>query len=51
MKSSDTVRKTADLVIQAFQTVPRDLSDTHIFHIDCGNEFKNQVIDETTGSL
>lgn len=38
--------KTADLITQAFQTVPRDLSDTRIFHIDCGNEFKNQVINK-----
>ena len=39
--------KTADLVKQAFQSVKGNLKDTQIFHIDRGNEFKNQTIDET----
>lgn len=39
--------KTADLVKQAFQTVPGDLRDICIFHTDRGNEFKNRTIDET----
>ena len=39
--------KTAQLVKQAFQTVHGNLGDIHIFHTDRGNEFKNQLIDET----
>lgn len=39
--------KTADLVKQAFQTVPGDLRDICIFHTDRGNEFENRAIDET----
>lgn len=43
--------KTADLVKQAFQTVTGDLRDIRIFHTDRGNEFKNNLIDETLESF
>ena len=39
--------KTARLVKEAFMTVNGSLKDVHIFHTDRGNEFKNQLIDET----
>lgn len=39
--------KTAKLVKQAFMTVSENLGNIHIFHTDRGNEFKNQLIDET----
>ena len=39
--------KTALLVKQAFQTVNGNLKDIQIFHTDRGNEFKNQLIEET----
>jgi putative transposase len=39
--------KTSQLVKQAFMTVNGDLKNIHIFHTDRGNEFKNQLIDET----
>lgn len=39
--------KTANLVKQAFQTVPGNLKNIRIFHTDRGNEFKNHLIDET----
>lgn len=39
--------KTALLVKQAFQTVKGSLGEIQIFHTDRGNEFKNQLIDET----
>lgn len=39
--------KTAKLVKQAFMTVSGNLENIHIFHTDRGNEFKNQLIDET----
>lgn len=39
--------KIANLVKQAFQTVPGNLKDIRIFHTDRGNEFKNNLIDET----
>lgn len=39
--------KTAQLVKQAFMTVNGNLKNIHIFHTDRGNEFKNQLIDET----
>ncbi|SEW16313.1 Transposase InsO and inactivated derivatives [[Clostridium] fimetarium] len=40
-------RKTAALVKQAFMSVKENLGDINIFHTDRGNEFKNQMIDET----
>ena len=39
--------KTALLVKQAFQTVNGNLKDIQIFYTDRGNEFKNQLIEET----
>lgn len=39
--------KTAKLVKQAFMTVKGSLESIHIFHTDRGNEFKNQLIEET----
>ena len=33
--------KTAELVKQAFRKVEGNLSESHIFHTDRGNEFKN----------
>ena len=40
-------RKTANLVKQAFMTVDGSLENINIFHTDRGNEFKNQLIEET----
>jgi len=39
--------KDALLVSRAFATVKSNLSNINIFHTDRGNEFKNQMIDET----
>ena len=39
--------KTASLVKQAFQTIKGNLNDIQIFHTDRGNEFKNQLIENT----
>ena len=39
--------KTANLVMQAFMAINGSLENIHIFHTDRGNEFKNQLIDET----
>ena len=39
--------KTAALVKQAFMTVNGSLEKINIFHTDRGNEFKNQLIEET----
>ncbi len=39
--------KTASLVKQAFQTIKGNLKDIQIFHTDRGNEFKNQLIEDT----
>ena len=39
--------KTAKLVKEALMTANGSLKDVRIFHTDCGNEFKNQLIDET----
>lgn len=39
--------KTASLVKQAFMTVGGSLKNINIFHTDRGNEFKNQLIEET----
>ena len=39
--------KTANLVKQAFMAINGSLENIHIFHTDRGNEFKNQLIDET----
>lgn len=39
--------KTAKLVKEAFMTVNGSLKDIQIFHTDRGNEFKNQLIEET----
>ena len=39
--------KTADLVHRAFASVPYDLNEISLFLTDRGNEFKNQLIDET----
>lgn len=39
--------KDASLVAKAFATVKTSLKNIHVFHTDRGNEFKNQLIDET----
>lgn len=39
--------KSALLVKQAFQTIDGNLKDIQIFHTDRGNEFKNQLIEDT----
>lgn len=39
--------KDAQLVSKAFSSIKHNLSDISIFHTDRGNEFKNQLIDET----
>lgn len=39
--------KTATLVKRAFQSVSTNLKEIKIFHTDRGNEFKNQLIEET----
>ena len=39
--------KTASLVKQTFMTVNGSLENINIFHTDRGNEFKNQLIEET----
>lgn len=39
--------KDADLVAKAFATVKANLNSIRIFHTDRGNEFKNQLIDDT----
>ncbi|MDD4753165.1 MAG: IS3 family transposase [Desulfitobacteriaceae bacterium] len=39
--------KNAQLVSQAFASVPMNLNKIQIFHTDRGNEFKNQIIDDT----
>lgn len=39
--------KTAELVKQAFMSVQGSLEKINIFHTDRGNEFKNQIIEET----
>ncbi len=39
--------KTANLVSQAFTTIRTNLNNIQIFHTDRGNEFKNQLIDDT----
>lgn len=41
------IHKTASLVKKAFQSVQGSLDEIEIFHTDRGNEFKNQLIDET----
>lgn len=41
------LHKTASLVKQAFMTVDGSLENINIFHTDRGNEFKNQLIEET----
>ncbi len=38
--------KTAELVQQAFHKITRLLKQITLFHTDCGNEFKNKIIDE-----
>jgi len=38
--------KTANLVQQAFYSTTRPLKQITLFHTDCGNEFKNKIIDE-----
>lgn len=43
--------KTALLVKQAFQTINGNLKDIQIFHTDRGNEFKNQLIEETLNAF
>lgn len=45
------LHKTALLVKQAFQSVKGSLDEIQIFHTDRGNEFKNQLIDETLESF
>jgi transposase InsO family protein len=39
--------KDAALVAKAFATVKTNLENIQVFHTDRGNEFKNQIIDET----
>jgi len=39
--------KDASLVSKAFATVKTNLKNINVFHTDRGNEFKNQLIDET----
>lgn len=39
--------KDAKLVLQAFSSIKHNLSNISIFHTDRGNEFKNELIDET----
>ncbi len=39
--------KDATLVAKAFATVKTNLKNIQVFHTDRGNEFKNQLIDET----
>ncbi len=43
--------KTALLVKQAFQSVRGNLDEIQIFHTDCGNEFKNHLINETLETM
>ena len=38
--------KSAELVYQAFESIPYDKNKINIFHTDRGSEFKNQLIDE-----
>ena len=39
--------KDADLVAKVFATVKTNLKNIQVFHTDRGNEFKNQLIEET----
>lgn len=39
--------KDAKLVLKAFASIKINLNEINIFHTDRGNEFKNQLIDET----
>ncbi len=39
-------KRDSPLVYQAFASVKEDLSRISLLHIDCGNEFKNQLIDD-----
>lgn len=48
---SASPHKTAKLVKQAFMTVYGSLENINIFHIDCGNEFKDQLIKETLSTF
>lgn len=43
--------KMASLVKQAFQIVKGNLKDIQFFHTDQGNEFKNQLIEDTLKPL
>lgn len=43
--------KDAMLVSKAFASIKNNLSSIHIFHTDRGNEFKNQLIDETLSTF
>ena len=43
--------KNAQLVSQAFARVPMNLNKIQIFHTDRGNEFKNQIIDDTLSAF
>ena len=43
--------KSAKIVKQAFMTVNGSLENINIFHTDRGNEFKNQLIEETLESF
>lgn len=38
--------KTAELVLQAFESIKRPLGKVNLFHSDRGSEFKNKAIDE-----
>ncbi len=43
--------KDAQLVQQAFATVPYNLNNLELFHTDRGSEFKNQLIDEALATF
>lgn len=43
--------KNAQLLSQAFASVPMNLNKIQIFHTDRGNEFKNQIIDDTLAAF
>lgn len=39
-------RKTAELVLEAFESVKNNLGRINVFHTDRGNEFKNKLIEQ-----
>ncbi len=46
MTESTGPNKDAALVYRAFSSIKKDLRKIQYFHTDCGNEFKNKLIDE-----